>query len=285
MNIEIIYEDKDIMAINKPPGVVVNEAKTVNEDTIQKWFWEKHDGFKDISTASAKKEYKKLIPEDFDDSFGTPEEIFQTRQGIVHRLDKETSGILLLAKNPGALVNLLSQFKKRTTKKKYLCLAHAKFGAPADTISYPIARSTQNRMKFRVDIEGREATTAYKAVDFYDKLDLEKIEKSNLENKETLLLKKYKNSYQGFSLVECWPKTGRTHQIRVHMAHIKHPLVGDKVYLGKKRVKLDPIWCKRHFLHASKIEFTHPKTGEVVEFEAELPNDLKKVLKLLKKVD
>jgi 23S rRNA pseudouridine1911/1915/1917 synthase len=281
MNIEIIYEDNNIMVINKPPGVVVNEAKTVHEKTIQKWFWEKHEGFKGIRKAS----YQKLIPSDFEDSFGTPEEIFQTRQGIVHRLDKETSGVLLLAKNPGALVNLLSQFKKRTTKKKYLCLAHARFGVPADTISYPIARSTQNRMKFRVDIDGREATTSYNAIDFYDKLDLAQVKKMNLTDKERLLMKKGKNSYQGFSLVECWPKTGRTHQIRVHMAHIKHPLVGDKVYLGKKRVKLDPIWCNRHFLHASKIEITHPKSEKIVEFEAELPTDLKKVLTLLIKID
>jgi 23S rRNA pseudouridine1911/1915/1917 synthase len=281
MNIEIIYEDKDIAVINKPPGVVVNEAKTVQEETIQKWFWEKHDGFKGTRKAS----YQKLIPEDFEDTFGTPEEIFKTRQGIVHRLDKETSGVLLLAKNPGSLVNLLSQFKKRTTKKKYLCLAHARFGVPEDIISFPIARSTQNRMKFRVDIDGREANTAYKAIEFFDNLDLGKLEKSGVGEKELKLLKKNKNSYQGFSLVECWPKTGRTHQIRVHMAHIKHPLVGDKLYLGKKRVKFDPIWCNRHFLHASKIEFIHPKSREVLEMEAELPNDLKKVLTLLNKVD
>lgn len=285
MNIEIIYEDNDIMVINKPPGVVVNEAKTVYEKTIQKWFWEKYDGFSKLDSLAEKKKYKKMISEDFEDSFGTPEEIFQTRQGIVHRLDKETSGVLLLAKNPGALVNLLSQFKKRTIKKKYLCLAHARFGVPEDTISFPIARSTQNRMKFRVDIDGKEATTAYKVVDFYDSLDLEKVKAMNLTDEERLLMKKNKNSYQGFSLVECWPKTGRTHQIRVHMAHIKHPLVGDKVYLGKKRVKLDPIWCSRHFLHASKIEFTHPKSGAVVEFEAGLPKDLKNVLKLINRAE
>jgi len=277
MNIEIIYEDKNIVAINKPPGVVVNEAKIVHEETIQKWFWEKFDGFKDLDKSS----YQQFIPVDFQNDFGTPEEIFQTRQGIVHRLDKETSGVLLLAKNPGALVNLLSQFKKRTTKKKYLCLAHAKFGVPEDTISFPIARSTQNRMKFRVDIDGREATTSYKVVDYFSGINLSKVEESGLEGKELLLLKKNKNSYQGFSLVECWPKTGRTHQIRVHLAHIKHPLVGDKVYLGKKRVKLDPIWCSRHFLHASKIEFSHPLSGELMDLEATLPDDLKAVLRLL----
>lgn len=280
MNIEIIYEDNDLAVINKPPRVVVNEAKTVNEETIQKWFWNKYDGFKNISSNDSKKaDYIKLIPDDFDNSFGTPEEIFQNRQGIVHRLDKETSGVLLLAKNPGSLVNLLSQFKKRTTQKKYLCLAHGKFGVPEDIISFPIGRSTQNRMKFRVDIDGREATTIYKVVDYFDSLDLSKLEESGVGEDELKILKKNKNSYQGFSLVECWPKTGRTHQIRVHLAHIKHPLVGDKVYLGKKRVKLDPIWCKRHFLHANSIEFIHPKSGQLVQFEAKLPKDLDEVLK------
>jgi 23S rRNA pseudouridine1911/1915/1917 synthase len=281
MNIEIIYEDKDLVVINKPPGVVVNEAQTVKEPTVQKWFWEKNEGFKKFE----RNDYQSLIPQDFEESYGTPEEIFQFRQGIVHRLDKETSGILLLAKNPGALVNLLAQFKKRQTKKKYICLAHGKFGVESDTISAPIGRSTQNRMKFRVDVDGREATTFYQVKEYFDGISLSKLEKNRLEETTIKLLKKNKNSYQGFSLVECWPKTGRTHQIRVHMSYIKHPLVGDKVYLGKKRVKLDPIWCNRHFLHASQISFVHPEHGEELQLEASLPKDLEAVLSVLNKVD
>ncbi|NCN03813.1 MAG: RluA family pseudouridine synthase [Candidatus Pacebacteria bacterium] len=277
MNIEIIYEDKDIVVINKPPGVVVNEAKTAKEETIQSWFWERNQQFKILE----RKDYAGLVPDDFDDSFGSPEEIFEFRQGIVHRLDKETSGILLLAKNPGSLVNLLSQFKKRETQKKYLCLAHGKFGVEADLISAPVGRSTQNRMKFRVDVDGRESSTSYQVKEFYRGIDLEKLAQSGVGEEQIKLLRKNKNSYQGFSLVECWPKTGRTHQIRVHMNHIKHPLVGDKLYLGKKRLKLDPIWCSRHFLHASQLSFTHPFTKKEATFKANLTSDLEQVLKVL----
>lgn len=279
MEIEIIYQDQDLMAINKPAGVIVNEATTASDETIQSWFWQKIGAGKDVRPS----DYQGLIPPDFNQSFGTPEEIFGQRQGLVHRLDKETSGVLLLAKNPGSLVNLLSQFKKRQTKKKYLCLVHGKFGIESDTISAPLARSSQNRQKFAVKIEGREAVTSYKVLDYFPKLDLEKLAQNTTITPEDIkLLKKNKSSYQGFSLVECWPKTGRTHQIRVHMAHIKHPLVGDKSYVGKKRQKLDPIWCERHFLHASQITFTHPRSGQEMTLEADLSPDLNRVLTLLK---
>lgn len=277
--ISILYQDQDLMVINKPAGVVVNEAKTVKEETIQKWFWEKHE-LTEAQISETKKDWQKLVPEDFTDEYGTPEEIFALRQGIVHRLDKETSGALILAKNPGSLANLLSQFKKRIPSKKYLCLAHGKFGVPEDIISFPLGRASENRLKFSVKIEGREAVTHYKVLDFFGGLDLEKLK---LSGKAALALKKNKNSYQGFSLVECWPKTGRTHQIRVHLRHIKHPLAGDKLYLGRKRKKLDPFWCGRHFLHASQITFTHPATGKELRIEAELSQDLKDVLELLKK--
>jgi 23S rRNA pseudouridine1911/1915/1917 synthase len=279
MNIEILYEDKDIMVVNKPSGIVVNDAKTVHEQTVQSWFWQKQDGFK--SELADKTVYSDLVPEDFDSSYGSPEAIFQLRQGIVHRLDKETSGVLLLAKNPGALVHLLAQFKKRETQKKYLCLAHGKFGVPEDIISFPVGRSTQNRLKFRVAIEGRSAITSYQVQQYFPHLNYEALQTSGVAEAQIKLLKKNKNSYQGFSLVECWPKTGRTHQIRVHMSHIKHPLVGDKMYLGKKRSKLDPIWCERHFLHASQLTFTHPATNQNVTYSAPLSADLKKTLSVL----
>lgn len=277
MKIEIIYEDKDIVVINKPAGIVVNDAQTASDETIQSWFYDRNKQFKELE----RKNYKNLIPDDFDDTFGSPEEIFVQRQGIVHRLDKETSGILLLAKNPGSLVNLLAQFKKRQTKKKYLCLAHGKFGVEKDLISAPVGRSTQNRTKFRVDVDGREATTLYEVKEFFPEINYSDLNKVDISESDLKVLKKNKSSYQGFSLVECWPKTGRTHQIRVHMAHIKHPLVGDKVYLGKKRVKLDPLWCERHFLHASQLTFVHPYNDKEITFSAQLTNDLKVVLQLL----
>lgn len=279
MSIEKIYEDDDLLVINKPAGMVVNETKTLpNQETIQSWFWQ--------SLSKAQQQAKadlNLIPADFDETYGSPETIFAERKGMVHRLDKETSGALVLAKNPTTLVNLLDQFKKRQTEKKYLCLVHGRFGVEEDLISFPILRSTQDRMKFRVDVEGREAVTAYKVVEHYQALDPNALKLIGLSDDDLKLIKKNSNSYQGFSLVECWPKTGRTHQIRVHLNHIKHPLVGDKLYVGKKRKKLDELWCKRHFLHASELSLIHPHNKEKLTFKAPLPSELQQILNLFQK--
>jgi 23S rRNA pseudouridine1911/1915/1917 synthase len=201
----------------------------------------------------------------------------------VHRLDKDTSGALLLAKNPGSLVNLLHQFKTRQVTKQYLCLVHGKFGIPAATVSFPMGRGSHNRQVFTVRADGREAVTEYKVQGFYPQLAVEKVAAvlpatHHLDLKQ--LTKRF-SIYQGFSLVECWPKTGRTHQIRVHMAHLKHPLVGDTTYVGKKRQALDPLWCPRQFLHASQLTFTHPRSGEVLTMAAPLAADLEKVVEYL----
>lgn len=279
MNIEKIYEDNDLVVVNKPAGVVVNETKTLlNQETIQSWFWQSlSEDQKNVGIEAD------LIPSDFDETYGDPQTIFAERKGMVHRLDKETSGALVLAKNPSVLVNLLDQFKKRQTEKKYLCLVHGRFGVTEDLIAFPIIRSTQDRMKFRVDVEGRESVTAYKVVEHYPALDMEALKANGVGDELLKLIKKNSNSYQGFSLVECWPKTGRTHQIRVHLNHVKHPLVGDKLYVGKKRRKLDEIWCKRHFLHASELSFTHPRTKEKMQLTASLPAELRQVLNFFKK--
>ncbi|MCL4208542.1 RluA family pseudouridine synthase [Patescibacteria group bacterium] len=279
MNIEKIYEDDDLLVINKPAGVVVNETKTLpNQETIQSWFWQ-------TLTDEQKKAAVEptLIPQDFDETYGDPQAIFAERKGMVHRLDKETSGVLVLAKNPSSLVNLLDQFKKRVTQKKYLCLVHGRFGVTEDLISFPIMRSTQDRMKFRVDVEGREAVTAYKVVEYYDALDMNNLKEAGVSDDDLKSIKKNSNSYQGFSLVECWPKTGRTHQIRVHLNHIKHPLVGDKLYVGKKRKKLDEIWCKRHFLHANELTLIHPRTNEKLTLIAPLTEELQRILNFFQK--
>ncbi len=279
MNIEKIYEDSDLLVVNKPAGVVVNETKTLlNQETIQSWFWQSLSEEQKNVTVEPD-----LIPADFDETYGDPQAIFAERKGMVHRLDKETSGALVLAKNPSALVNLLDQFKKRQTAKKYLCLVHGRFNVTEDLIAFPITRSTQDRMKFRVDVEGREAVTAYKVIEPYQALDMEVLKSIGISDESLKLIKKNSNSYQGFSLVECWPKTGRTHQIRVHLNHIKHPLVGDKLYVGKKRRKLDEIWCKRHFLHASELSFIHPRTKEKLQLAAPLPAELKEILSFFKK--
>lgn len=281
MNLEILYEDQNLLVVNKPIGLVVNRADTVKEETVQDWLVQKlgsevfsHDFWqKDLS-------YQKFIPTDFDASFGQPMAIWQERLGIVHRLDKDTSGVLLLAKNPGVLLNLLSQFKKRETAKTYLALVHGHFVEKKDTIIAPMSRSIHNRLKFAVNSDGRQAITDYLVEKEFVGLNEETV--AILTEKSRLKLKKVKEFYQaGFSLVELKPKTGRTHQIRVHMSAMQHPLVGDQLYAGKKRAKLDSFWCARQFLHASSLEFKHPVTTEMMKVTAPLAEDLQQVLTFL----
>ena len=278
----ILYEDDDLLVINKSPDVVVNRAQTVTESTIQDWMENRLGGVAAVDKISNNSDqWSYLVPGDFSAEFGAPSEIFRERLGVVHRLDKETSGVLLLAKNPGALVHLLHQFKTRQVTKTYLCLTHGKFKVTADTISAPLGRASQNRLQYAVRPEGREAVTEYEVQDFYPHLELEKLQALPQAKGENV--RKRVQIYQGFSLVRCWPKTGRTHQIRVHMAHVQHPLVGDATYAGKKRQSLDTIWCDRHFLHAETLQFTHPRTGEQLTITAPLTEDLQKALQFLTK--
>lgn len=262
---EILFEDKDLIIINKPAGVVVNNADTINEPTIQEWVADHLEG-------SEPTDWHDLVPADFNPEFGAPTAIFEERGGIVHRLDKDTSGVLVLAKNPGSLVNLLAQFKQRTVQKTYLCLAHGKLRFAKGKVSAPLGRASADRKKFAVVAEGRPAETEYRVEEFYPHLDVETIAQ---EHKN---FKKHAKIYQGFSLVTCWPKTGRTHQIRVHLKHLGHPIVGDVTYLGHKRAKLDPMWCPRQFLHASELLLIHPRTHEELSVSAPLTDDLKQVL-------
>lgn len=276
---EILYEDHDLLLINKPAGVVVNRAETTAETTVQEWMEER---LKKESIELA--DWKSLVPADFNTEYGTPEVIFKERGGIVHRLDKDTSGALLLAKNPGALVNVLAQFKKRQTHKTYTCLVHGKFKFAKGTISAPLGRASLDRKKFAVVAEGRLAETEYQVEEFFPHLDVDAIIQRHKKEKGDEAFKNFKKKarvYQGFSLVTCWPKTGRTHQIRVHLKHIGHPLVGDLTYLGHKRAKLDPIWCSRQFLHASSLGFTHPRNQDKLTIEAPLAEDLKQVMSFL----
>jgi len=180
------------------------------------------------------------------------------RAGIVHRLDKETSGIILIAKTQASFENLQRQFKEREVQKSYLTLVHGKV-TPADlTIRASIGRSPFNRKKFGVFLGGKDAESAYR------------------------LVKSYSEKKLGFfSLLEIIPKTGRTHQIRVHLKFIGYPVVGDKLYGGRKNVKQDQQLLDRQFLHAASIKFKHPQTGSQLVFTAELPEDLKKFLKSL----
>jgi 23S rRNA pseudouridine1911/1915/1917 synthase len=153
INIEVLYEDADLAVIAKPAGVVVNRADTIKEETIQDWWLSRLA--KTGENSASKATWKKLLPADFQPTYGTPEEIFAERGGVVHRLDKDTSGVLILAKNPGALLHLLHQFRTRQVEKTYVCLVHGRVQVQEDTVSIPLGRAQQQRPKFAVDVEGR----------------------------------------------------------------------------------------------------------------------------------
>lgn len=284
MNIEIIFEDQNLAVINKPAGVVVNNADTNREQSIQEWWSER---LKTEKAPLSELNWRKLVPADYPTEYGTPEAIFADRGGIVHRLDKETSGVMILAKNPGSLLNLLTQFRKREVQKRYQCLVHGKFQVDKDTINLPLARSKENRLRYSVMPDGRAATTEYEVVQFFPRINVLNTvayiheEFPDATDLPKPLPKKLHSTYQGFSLVNCWPKTGRTHQIRVHLSHLKHPIVADEIYLGHKRETLDHLWCKRLFLHAVEIQFTHPSSREKIVFTTELPSELTHALTLL----
>ena len=240
MIIEILYEDGDLMVIGKPTGVVINRAETVKSETIQDW-------------AEHKLNLQIAQPNE-------SEQIFFSRAGIVHRLDKETSGALIIAKSVTAFENLQSQFKSRSIQKTYIALTHEKIIVPEGEINVPLSRSSFNRQKFGVSADGKASVTSYKVLSYYQLKD------------------------QLYTLVEAYPKTGRTHQIRVHFKHYGHPLVSDSKYTGRKRYKKDLLWCQRLFLHAARIQFTQPTTNKLILVKQSLPVDLQQVLTKLTKI-
>lgn len=227
VGVKILFEDQDLLLIFKPAGLVVNRAQTVGKPTLQDWL-------------------AKKVPN------------IGQRSGIVHRLDKETSGLLLVAKTLTAFENLQKQFKKRQVQKRYLALVHGQMVPAKGVIKAAISRSPFNREKFGVFLGGRGAETGYRTLRYYNKENLGK-----------------------FSLLELKPKTGRTHQIRVHLQYLGHPVVADAKYAGRKTARLDRTWCSRQFLHASSLTFFHPRTGKKITFACQLPEDLKKALQSL----
>ena len=279
----ILYADDDILVLNKPAGVVVNQAQANRESSVQEWLAQEY-----LPAHPPQLDWQSLVPAQFDAQYGSPEEIWQERQGLVHRLDKDTSGVLILALNPGSLVNLLQQFRQRQVHKKYLCLVHGGVALAKGIINAPLQRAQRDRRRFAVTAGGREAVTLYTVEQRYSKfLPIQQppsslLSSMRLTESELKELRANRDTYsQGFCLMECEPKTGRTHQIRVHLAHLKHPIVGDVLYVGKKRAKLDALWCSRQFLHAQYLEFTHPRTGNSMQFSAPLPPELDSVLQLL----
>jgi RluA family pseudouridine synthase len=264
--ITIVFEDDDILVINKPAGITVNKADTTKgEQTVQDWSEEylqmpKQSGGPDWKLPAGANADPKQRPR-LEATSGGQWQIeegndFLNRGGIVHRLDKETSGILLLAKNPESFVELQRQFKERIVKKTYRALAHGKVIPGEGEINVPVGRLPWNRRQFGVVAGGREALTRYKVL----------WTKMNPVIKEEL------------SYVELYPETGRTHQIRVHLKYIGHPIFADFLYAGRKIQRDDRKLLSRVFLHAAKLSLQHPRTHEQCTYEAPLPQELQQVL-------
>lgn len=240
MDPKIIFEDKFILVVDKPAGWVVNESKTTGENpVIQTWL---------------KENFKYEIVNGLEE-----------RSGIVHRLDKQTSGILIIAKTQASFNNLQDQFKERVVEKYYTALAHGKVEPKEGIINVPVGRLPWNRERFGILPGGRESVTNYKVQDYY----------------QSALSAKIREYY---SLLNLNPKTGRTHQIRIHLKYLGHPIVADEFYAGRKTSRRDKIWFPRLFLHAAKITFDHPQERGRVTFESDLPEDLSGALDLIEKV-
>jgi RluA family pseudouridine synthase len=213
---KIIFEDEFLMVIEKPAGLTTTKERKNETETLEY-------------------QLRQIRPNDL------------PRNGIVHRLDKGTSGLILVAKQKFVWDDLRSQFKNRQVIKKYICLVSANASIDGE-VQMPIGRSKFGFGKFGVSLEGKEAWTIFK------------------------LIKKYKKQDKYFSLLEITLKTGRTHQIRVHMSYLGWPLLGDRLYGG------DDSILKRPFLHAVFIEFKHPNSGKKISFESKIPKDLLMVL-------
>lgn len=229
----IIFENENYLILDKPAGWVVNSATTVkNGFIIQEWL---KDNF-DYEIAKS----------------------FDKRSGIVHRLDKDTSGILIVAKTNRYFEYLQGEFKSRKISKEYIALVHGITESEGKIIK-TVGRLPWNRERFGVMPGGRDAQTDYI---------------------REAVLKLNNNSY---SLVRCFPKTGRTHQIRIHLKSINHPIVSDRFYAGRKTSRNDLLFCPRLFLHACLIRF-NDMAGNIVSYEAKLPGDLSEVLSKMDRV-
>ncbi len=231
---EIRFEDDYLIIIDKPTGRVVNEVNTTTAKTIQSWL---------------------------EENFHYP--IFkylEARNGIVHRLDKDTSGLMVIAKNIDTFYKMQKKFKDREIQKSYSALVHGYVKEHHNVINAPVGRLPWNRERFGVFLGGRQAETVYDVIGYY------------------------KDNEQNYTLISFFPKTGRTHQIRVHAKYIKHPIVSDIFYAGRKTSRLDLKWCPRLFLHAQMIEFVHPENNNVIKVKSNLPDDLKNALNHLEKI-
>lgn len=229
--IEIVYEDETLVVVNKPAGLVVHPAAGIHSGTL----------------ANALAYHFQQLP---DSGAGV-------RPGIVHRLDRDTSGLLVVAKTEAALEHLSDQFRDRTVFKSYVALVHGRVSTDSGRIDQPLARDPANRTRMAVVRGGRSALSLYRVRQRFDR----------------------------FTLLDVELKTGRTHQIRVHLAWLKHPVVGDETYgagrdntIQDAKLRAHVRNLGRHFLHAERLAFTHPETGERVEFNSPLPPELSALL-------
>lgn len=232
--LDIVYEDNDLIVVNKPAGMVVHPAAGVQSGTL----------------ANALAFHFEQLSE----------HAGAIRPGIVHRLDKDTSGLMVVAKTERVHENLADQFRARSVFKSYVTLVHGVVAADSGRVEQPVGRDARNRTRMSVVSSGRASLSLYKV----------------------------RRRYTGFTLLDVELKTGRTHQIRVHLAWLKHPVVGDELYGGGRdnmirdaRVKAQVRKMGRQFLHAEQLGFDHPETGERMRFTANLPDELETLLREL----
>ena len=225
----ILHEDAGFIVLNKPPGLTVHPGSSAHTGTLANALaWH----FGELSHVQG-----------------------PMRPGIVHRLDKDTSGVMVVAKDDTSHWALADQFRTRTVRKEYHAIVRGVVELDADLISGPIGpdRRQPTKMSVRMDI-GRESETYFEVVE----------------------------RFKGFTWVRCMPKSGRTHQIRVHMASIGHPLVSDRLYGGY----VPALWdvCPRQALHARSLTFRHPQSGDMLTFEAKIPDDITRLIEFLRQV-
>ncbi len=223
--LDIVYEDDDVIVVNKPAGMVVHPAPG-------------HPGHTLVNALLYHSPLSTINGE--------------FRPGIVHRIDKDTSGLLMVAKNDLAHRSLAAQLKAKTNQREYAALVHGVIKEDQGTIDAPLGRSKKDRKKQAVVMDGRHAVTHFEVV----------------------------KRYRHYTLVKCRLETGRTHQIRVHMAYIGHPLAGDPLY-GPRKTLAGP----GQYLHAGLLGFKHPRTGQEMTFTAPLPDYFTKMLEHLDKTD
>lgn len=277
VSLNIAYENEEILVVDKPAGLVVNRSQTIKEETLQDQL-AKYFGLKE-------------------DDLGIGD-----RAGIVHRLDRETSGLLVVAKTQKAFDFLQKQFAARLVEKEYIALVHGLSKEEKGEVFAEIGRVGRFG-KFGNVPGGRESSSKYLVIKKY-KFDKKKFQdlfsssseppvgwesrslnsmSSRLRSNNKTVFSKSRLRYllqnaQDYSLVRIFPKTGRTHQVRVHLKLLHHPVVSDLIYTQAKLLKFDLLWCPRLFLHASHLEFVHPSTKKPISFSSNLPNDLENAM-------